>query len=134
VCREIWSASCPAARWCLFIGGVHSIIAERWTVADLDFLELSIRVATGASGAGTQQGALANQILGVGLKFDNDDDRKTERVTKRLAGLEWPTSGYVSGTTRTSDAGIIASNKLCRRAMCENRACPQATNTSATRD
>ena len=71
MCREVWSASCPAAQerplrkffititdylhpWkCLFIGGVHGIIAERWTVADLDFLELSIRVATGASDAGT---------------------------------------------------------------------------------
>jgi hypothetical protein len=27
--------------------------------------------------AGMQQGALANQILGVGLKFDNDEDSKT---------------------------------------------------------
>lgn len=51
----------------LSVGVVHDVVAERWAAADLDFLELSIRFATGASEAATQQRALADEIRGAGL-------------------------------------------------------------------
>ena len=72
----------------LSIGSVEDIAAERWTVAGLDFLELSIRVESGASTATAKQRALVDEIQARGLKLDDSDETKTARVMKRLAGLD----------------------------------------------
>ena len=78
-----------ATQWRNFsIGRVPDVAAERWTVAGLDLLELSIRVTSGASEAAAQQRALADEVLAHGLEFDDSDDSKTTRVMKRLAGLD----------------------------------------------
>jgi hypothetical protein len=70
------------------LGGVDSVAAERWTVAGLDFLELSLRVTDGAGVARAQQRALTEEVLSRGLKLDDSDESKTVRVMKRLAGLD----------------------------------------------
>ena len=43
---------------------------------------------TGASDAAAQQSALETEVLARGLKFDDSKDPKTERIMKRLAGLD----------------------------------------------
>jgi hypothetical protein len=70
------------------IGSVDNVAAERWTVAGLDFLELSVRVTTGLSDAAAQQSALEKEVLARGLEFDKSEEPKTERVMKLLAGLD----------------------------------------------
>ena len=78
-----------STQWKKFsVGGVDNVAAERWTAAGEDFLELSIRVMTGASDAAAQQSALETEVLARGLKFDDSKDPKTERIMKRLAGLD----------------------------------------------
>jgi hypothetical protein len=70
------------------IGSRADVAAERWTVAGLDFLELSIRVTSGADEAIAQQRALVDEIRARGLALDDNDAAKTARVMKRLAGLD----------------------------------------------
>lgn len=70
------------------LGAVEHVDAERWTVAGLDFLELSIRVTTGEGDAVKQQFVLAEAVLERGLEFDDSDAPKTVRVMRRLAGLD----------------------------------------------
>jgi hypothetical protein len=77
-----------ATQWKDFsVGGVDDVVAERWTVAGLDFLELSIRVDSGIADATTNQRKLNAEILARGLDLDDSDESKTTRVMKRLAGL-----------------------------------------------
>jgi|KBSSwiStaDraftv2_1062776.scaffolds.fasta_scaffold24727_7 hypothetical protein len=70
------------------IGGVPYVAAERWTVAGLDFLELSMRVTDGADAAAGQQRALTEAVLSRGLHLDDSEESKTMRVMKCLAGLK----------------------------------------------
>jgi len=64
------------------------VAAERWTVAGLDFLELSMRVTDGADAAAGQQRALTEAVLSRGLHLDDSEESKTMRVMKCLAGLK----------------------------------------------
>ena len=66
----------------------HDVDAERWTVDGLDFLELSIRVTSGADDATAAQRTLEDEVAGRGLEFEDNDKPKTERVMRRLAGLD----------------------------------------------
>ena len=68
------------------LGTVGEVAAERWTVAGLDFLELSIRVP--AATAAAQQRTFTDEILSRGLTLDSDGESKTVRVMRRLAGLD----------------------------------------------
>ncbi len=82
-----------AVKWeGISVGDVHEavnqVVAERWTVAGLDFLELSIRVETGELGAAAAQQKLTKAVESVGLVIDDGDESKTARVMKRLAGLD----------------------------------------------
>jgi hypothetical protein len=78
-----------ATQWKDFaVGGVSDVAAERWTVAGLDFLELSIRVTSGTGDAAAQQRDLTAEVLARGLELDASDESKTVRVMKRLAGLD----------------------------------------------
>ena len=78
-----------ATQWKDFVvGRVSDVVAERWTVAGLDFLELSIRVTSGTGDAGEKQRDLTAEVLARGLELDDSDDSKTVRVMKRLAGLD----------------------------------------------
>jgi hypothetical protein len=70
------------------IGRAHDVDAERWTVDGLDFLELSIRVTSGADDATAAQRTLEDEVAGRGLEFEDNDKPKTERVMRRLAGLD----------------------------------------------
>ena len=70
------------------IGGVDDVAAERWTVAGLDFLELSMRVTDGPDAAAAQQRALTEEVTSRGLKLDDSEESKTPRVMKRLARLD----------------------------------------------
>ena len=78
-----------ATQWKDFsVGTVPNVVAERWTIDELDFLELSIRVDSGAEDAAAAQRTLQDEVASRGLEFDNNDRPKTKRVMKRLAGLE----------------------------------------------
>jgi hypothetical protein len=70
------------------IGKVDKVAAERWTVAGLDFLELSLRVTDGTAAALAEQRKLIVEVLSRGLELDDSDESKTMRVMKRLAGLD----------------------------------------------
>lgn len=70
------------------IGAVDDVAAERWTVAGLDFLELSMRVTDGTGVAIAKQRTLIVEVLSRGLELDDSDESKTMRVMKRLAGLD----------------------------------------------
>src|ERR1700752_5288593 len=66
---------------------------ERWSVLDLDFLELSIRVKPKSdedatvfeSRATSRQSELDALILRLGLRLSNDTNNKTRRVLNALA-------------------------------------------------
>ena len=78
-----------ATQWKDFsVGSVPNVVAERWTVDELDFLELSIRVESGAEDAAAAQRTLQDEVASRGLEFANNDMPKTERVMRRLAGLD----------------------------------------------
>lgn len=68
--------------------GAHEVVAERWTVKGLDFLELSIRTESGAEHAVADQRSLTAEILSRGLDMDDSDEPKTTRVLRRLAGMD----------------------------------------------
>jgi hypothetical protein len=77
-----------ARQWKDFsVGQVPHVDAERWRVAGLDFLELSLRVS-GPADAAAQQQSLTDEVLAMGLKLDDSKEPKTARVMKRLAGME----------------------------------------------
>jgi hypothetical protein len=69
------------------LGNVKNVAAERWTVDNIDTLELSIRITTGPDDARTQQDLLEQEVLARGLPFDENTKPKTERVMRQLAGL-----------------------------------------------
>jgi hypothetical protein len=60
------------------------VTAERWTVGDLDFLELSIRVKNSAQAA-AQQSAFEATIRTLGLSFPDEQETKTRQVLEHLA-------------------------------------------------
>jgi hypothetical protein len=70
------------------LADVKDVAAERWTAAGLDLLELSIRTEAGADAAALRQKLLEKEVLARGLQFDESEEPKTERVLKRLAGLD----------------------------------------------
>jgi hypothetical protein len=65
------------------IGGIPDVVVERWTIDDLDFLELSIK-ADDKERARTEQQRLEGAVEALGLKRDNADRSKTERVLAHL--------------------------------------------------
>ncbi|WP_041312663.1 hypothetical protein [Mycobacterium sp. JS623] len=77
----------------LTMGGVNNVDAERWAVADLDFLERSVRVKpeddeTAAHyGARTEQAQqnLLSAIAELKLELDTNAESKTQRVLAALA-------------------------------------------------
>lgn len=54
----------------------------------MDVLELSIRSKTGAEAAAAEQDKLEHAVQHRNLEFDQSKDPKTDRVMKRLAGLD----------------------------------------------
>jgi hypothetical protein len=81
-----------AARWKkVRVGSVTNVIAERWLIDDLDFLELSIRSDTVAD-APTAQEELEREVEALNLQPDSDNKSKTERVLAHLVGLKVPTT------------------------------------------
>lgn len=70
-----------ATKWKnVMVGGFDTNI-ERWTTADLDFLELSIR---SESGAEQQQLGFEAAVRALGLAID-EQEPKTRRVLTKLA-------------------------------------------------
>jgi hypothetical protein len=76
-----------ATRWKkVRVGSVREVVAERWIVDELDFLELSIRSDTVADAPAAQQ-ELEREVRALNLQPDNANESKTERVLAQLAGL-----------------------------------------------
>ena len=63
--------------------GHLDVRAERWTVDDLDFLELST-VVKQPNEAESRQSALLDYVDSLGLAVDSDPESKTDRVLRRL--------------------------------------------------
>jgi hypothetical protein len=77
-----------ATRWKdVRVHGVEGVVAERWTIDALDFLELSIRKDT-VEEAQQAQAELERGIRALGLERDDEHESKTERVLVHLLGLE----------------------------------------------
>jgi hypothetical protein len=77
-----------ATRWEeVRVGEVADVVVERWTVDELDFLELSIRKDT-VEEAQEAQAKLERAIRALGLERDDEQKSKTELVLAHLAGLE----------------------------------------------
>jgi hypothetical protein len=77
-----------ATRWeKVRVGDVEDVVVERWTVDELDFLELSIRKDT-VEEAQEAQAMLERAIRALGLERDDEQKSKTELVLAHLAGLE----------------------------------------------
>jgi hypothetical protein len=77
-----------ATRWKkVRVGSVRDVIAERWVIDGLDFLELSIRSEAVASASPAQE-ELEREVRALHLQPDNDNRSKTERVLTHLVGLE----------------------------------------------
>jgi hypothetical protein len=75
-----------ATRWeDVRVGDVDEVVVERWTLDDLDFLELSIRKKS-VEKAQSAQRKLEQELADRGLERD-DDTSKTERVLRHLVGL-----------------------------------------------
>jgi hypothetical protein len=75
-----------ATRWQdVRVGDVDEVVVERWTLDDLDFLELSIRKKS-VDKAESAQRKLEQELAALDLERD-DDTSKTERVLKHLLGL-----------------------------------------------
>jgi hypothetical protein len=71
----------------LRVGGVRNVVAERWVIDDLDFLELSIRTDTVADAQRAQE-ELDREIRSLDLQQDDDNKSRTERVLTHLLGLK----------------------------------------------
>jgi hypothetical protein len=75
-----------ATRWKeVRVGSVRDVVVERWTIDDLDFLELSIRSDTVADAPASQQ-ELEREVRALSLQPDSDSKSKTERVLTHLVG------------------------------------------------
>jgi hypothetical protein len=75
-----------ATRWeDVRVGDVDEVVVERWTLAGLDFLELSVRKKA-VEKAQTAQRKLERELADRDLERD-DDTSKTERVLRHLLGL-----------------------------------------------
>jgi hypothetical protein len=75
-----------ATRWeDVRVGDVDEVVVERWTLDDLDFLELSIRKKS-VEKAQSAQRKLERELADRDLERD-DDTSKTERVLRHLVGL-----------------------------------------------
>jgi hypothetical protein len=73
-----------ARRWNeVCVGDVPDVVVERWTVDDLDFLELSIKADDPATARAEQQ-RLEDAVAALGLKRDDADESKTQRVLTHL--------------------------------------------------
>jgi hypothetical protein len=74
-----------AARWEeVRVQDVEDVVVERWTVDELDFLELSVRKDT-VEEAREAQAELERRIRALGLERDDEHASKTERVLAHLA-------------------------------------------------
>jgi hypothetical protein len=62
---------------------VSDDVVERWTIDDLNFLELSIR-ADDADRARAEQQQLEEAVEALGLERDDADGSKTQRVLAHL--------------------------------------------------
>jgi hypothetical protein len=78
VLGPVQARKCDTVEWSGF-----DVAAERWVVADLDFLELSLRVPPEAAAA-TQEN-FATALRGAGLDSDPAPETKTRLVLQRLA-------------------------------------------------
>jgi hypothetical protein len=75
-----------ATRWeDVRVGDVDEVVVERWTLDNLDFLELSLRKKSVDKAASAQR-KLERELADRGLERD-DDTSKTERVLRHLVGL-----------------------------------------------
>lgn len=75
-----------ATRWKkVRVGSVRDVIAERWIINDLDFLELSIRSDT-IPDAQPAQEELEREVRALNLQPDKGKESKTERVLTHLIG------------------------------------------------
>jgi hypothetical protein len=75
-----------ATRWeDVRVGDVDEVVVERWTLAGLDFLELSVRKKA-VEKAQSAQRKLERELADRDLERD-DDTSKTERVLRHLLGL-----------------------------------------------
>jgi hypothetical protein len=75
-----------ATRWKkVRVGSVRDVIAERWIINDLDFLELSIRSDTVADALPAQE-ELEREVRALNLQPDQGKESKTERVLTHLVG------------------------------------------------
>jgi hypothetical protein len=72
-----------ARKWDTVGWSGFDVAAERWVIADLDFLELSLRVPPEAAAA-TQED-FATALRGAGLDSDPAQETKTRLVLQRLA-------------------------------------------------
>lgn len=66
---------------------VEDVVAERWTIGELDFLELSIR-KDAVEDARQAQAELERAIGALELERDDEHSSKTERVLAHLVGLK----------------------------------------------
>ncbi|GLB67875.1 hypothetical protein AHIS1636_23150 [Arthrobacter mangrovi] len=73
-----------ATKWKNVPVGKFDTNIERWEVADLDFLEVSIRSETDAE---RRQQGLETAVRALGLSIDDDQESKTRRVLAKLARL-----------------------------------------------
>jgi hypothetical protein len=75
-----------ARRWKgVTVQEVKDVVAERWRVGQLDFLELSIRVGGDAADPATAQVDFEAAVRGAGLDFPVEQETKTRRVLEHLA-------------------------------------------------
>jgi hypothetical protein len=66
------------------LGGL-TVNAERWQIAGLDFLEMSIRVKNGSRDGAAQQAAFQAAVRAKSLRIDESKDSKTQMVLQHLA-------------------------------------------------
>jgi len=77
-----------AARWEeVRVGDVEDVVVERWTIDELDFLELSIRKDT-VEEAQEAEAELERGVRALELERDDEHASKTERVLAHLVGLK----------------------------------------------
>lgn len=77
-----------ATRWeGVRVQALDDVVAERWTVGDLDFLELSIKEDS-VEEAKPAKEELERGIRALDLELDDENKSKTERVLAHLLGVE----------------------------------------------
>jgi hypothetical protein len=74
-----------AVRWKKFNLGNYEVIAEQWTVKDLDFLELSIREDDGPKQAAATQAGFEAALRKRKISVSDEVETKTRTVLERLA-------------------------------------------------